>query len=208
MIHTYYFISIICYRNTTDTINAPESLPDYVIVQYSKVIDLLKNCKSCFRKSDCQVTFSGTYMTARITCSGCCETIIWHNQERINNIPYLNLAICAATYVTGTPFTKSCNIFRLLNIPCISKQTHYKHVRNIVLPSIYNFYKKEQDDLLESLKMKQVILGGDMRADSPGHCAKYGSYVTMDLETNKIIHIELLQVIISQLLVNFLICID
>ena len=34
-------------------------------------------------------------------------------------------------------------------------------------------------------------IGGDMRADSPGHSAKYGTYVTMDMEANEIINIEL-----------------
>ena len=39
-----------------------------------------------------------------------------------------------------------------------------------------------------------IIIGGDGRADSPGHSAKFGSYGIIDLETNKVIHIELVQV--------------
>ncbi|XP_051977582.1 uncharacterized protein LOC127639555 [Xyrauchen texanus] len=40
---------------------------------------------------------------------------------------------------------------------------------------------------------KAVVLGGDMRADSPGHCAKYGSYTMMNLEDNKMVDIQLIQ---------------
>ena len=40
----------------------------------------------------------------------------------------------------------------------------------------------------------QVILGGDGRCDSPGYCAKYGSYSCMDMDTNKILDIQLVQV--------------
>ena len=39
-----------------------------------------------------------------------------------------------------------------------------------------------------------ITIGGGGRADSPGHSAKFGSYGIIDLETNKVIHIELVQV--------------
>ena len=39
-----------------------------------------------------------------------------------------------------------------------------------------------------------LAIGGDGRADSPGHSAKYGSYGIIDLSTNKDLHIELVQV--------------
>lgn len=40
-----------------------------------------------------------------------------------------------------------------------------------------------------------LVLGGDGRADSPGHCAKYGSYSTIDLEQGIVVDIQLVQVI-------------
>ena len=40
-----------------------------------------------------------------------------------------------------------------------------------------------------------LSVGGDGRADSPGHSAKYGSYGLIDLDTNKVIHVQLVQVI-------------
>ncbi|XP_059386284.1 uncharacterized protein LOC132121128 [Carassius carassius] len=40
---------------------------------------------------------------------------------------------------------------------------------------------------------EKVIVGGDMRADSPGHSAKYGSYTIMDLETNTVVDVQLVQ---------------
>jgi len=38
---------------------------------------------------------------------------------------------------------------------------------------------------------KALTIGGDGRADSPGHSAKYGSYGIIDLATNKVIHVQL-----------------
>ena len=40
-----------------------------------------------------------------------------------------------------------------------------------------------------------LTIGGDGRADSPGHSAKYGSYGIIDLDTNEVIDIQLIQVI-------------
>jgi Transposase len=38
-----------------------------------------------------------------------------------------------------------------------------------------------------------IVIGGDGRADSPGHSAKFGSYTTMELRLNKVIDIQLVQ---------------
>ena len=37
-------------------------------------------------------------------------------------------------------------------------------------------------------------MGGDGRCDSPGFCAKYGTYSCMDLKTNNILDLQLVQV--------------
>ena len=41
---------------------------------------------------------------------------------------------------------------------------------------------------------KALTLGGDGRADTPGHSAKYGSYGLLDLDLMLVVHIELVQV--------------
>ena len=37
----------------------------------------------------------------------------------------------------------------------------------------------------------KLILGGDGRADSPGHCTKYGSYTVMKLHKHAVIDVQL-----------------
>ena len=41
---------------------------------------------------------------------------------------------------------------------------------------------------------KALTLGGDGKADTPGHSAKYGSYGLLDLDLMLVVHIELVQV--------------
>ena len=41
---------------------------------------------------------------------------------------------------------------------------------------------------------RPVVIVGDGRSDSPGHSAKYGSYTFMDMDTHKILDVEIVQV--------------
>ena len=41
---------------------------------------------------------------------------------------------------------------------------------------------------------KKLIVGGDGRADTPGHSAKYGCYTIMELEEHVILDMQLVQV--------------
>ncbi|KAI4799884.1 hypothetical protein KUCAC02_016423 [Chaenocephalus aceratus] len=40
---------------------------------------------------------------------------------------------------------------------------------------------------------RPLVLGGDGRADSPGHCATFGTYTTMELESNVVLDLQLVQ---------------
>ena len=40
---------------------------------------------------------------------------------------------------------------------------------------------------------EETILGGDGRADSPGHCAKYGSYTMLELTSNLVVDVQFVQ---------------
>ena len=53
---------------------------------------------------------------------------------------------------------------------------------------------KASENIFSACQGNQVILGGDGRCDSPGYCAKYGSYSCMDMDTNKILDTQLVQV--------------
>ena len=64
-----------------------------------------------------------------------------------------------------------------------------------LIPSVSSVWVKQQSELLRNLQQeKEIVLGGDCRCDSPGHSAKYGSYSFMELNSNKVIDIQLVQV--------------
>nr|XP_055062873.1 uncharacterized protein LOC129445902 isoform X2 [Misgurnus anguillicaudatus] len=61
-------------------------------------------------------------------------------------------------------------------------------------PTIIHKWGTDQETLLQRLSQHdKAIIGGDMRADSPGHSAKYGSYSVMNIREKTIIDIQLVQ---------------
>jgi len=85
-----------------------------------------------------------------------------------------------------------------MKIQCMTSRTVFNHQSKYVHSVIRQVWKTKCQDILEveSLK-KDLIIGGDGRCDSPGHSAKYCTYTIMNLETNKIITAELVQVLLN-----------
>ena len=46
-------------------------------------------------------------------------------------------------------------------------------------------WKEQQAEVFSGLKLKEsaVVLAGDGRCDSPGHCAKYCTYTLLNVES-------------------------
>lgn len=65
-------------------------------------------------------------------------------------------------------------------------------------------WRIHQEEILSFLhsEKKPLILGGDARCDSPGYCAKFGSYTLLELNHNVIVDIELVQVIDDMLVIG------
>lgn len=54
----------------------------------------------------------------------------------------------------------------------ICHTTYLKHQRTFLFPTINWQWKQHQNTVIaEALKGRNVVLGGDMRADSPGMCS-------------------------------------
>jgi hypothetical protein len=71
-------------------------------------------------------------------------------------------------------------------------------------------WQKNQREMFDSLRDGglAVKLGGDARCCSPGHTAKFGSYSFMNLDTSKVLDVQLVQVILLTLFSNTNICVN
>ncbi|XP_056591442.1 uncharacterized protein LOC130410660 [Triplophysa dalaica] len=72
--------------------------------------------------------------------------------------------------------------------------TFSRHCRSFLEPAIVHKWRSEQLKNFHRLQPGETIaVAGDMRADSPGHSAKYGSYSVMHLDSNTILDLQLVQ---------------
>ena len=96
---------------------------------------------------------------------------------------------------SGSTPGKVLLLLKHLNMASIKERTFFDHQKRYLAPAILSVWNKEQSTLLsECVSKEPLTVGGDGRADSPDHSAKYGSYGVIDLSNNKAIHIELAQV--------------
>ena len=65
-----------------------------------------------------------------------------------------------------------------------------------LFPVVEIFWNEHQNDLMTQLKHadNKLLLIGDGRSDSPGHCAKYGTYTLIEQGLSKVVDIQLVQV--------------
>ncbi|XP_034552411.1 uncharacterized protein LOC117821945 [Notolabrus celidotus] len=78
-----------------------------------------------------------------------------------------------------------------MNIGMVVNTTFHSIQDTYCVDSIKNFWKGKRAEVLALLKDKDsVTVLGDGRMDSPGHCAQYCTYTTIELESRDIIHIE------------------
>ena len=84
-----------------------------------------------------------------------------------------------------------CSIKGVTKIPELCHSQKLVTLENTSLylqPAIIRVAKAEQSHLISQVEGEKLVLGGDGRADSPGHCVKFGSYTLMDLKWHKIFH--------------------
>ena len=120
----------------------------------------------------------------------------WASQPYICNMPAGNLLLSCAILLSGSLPNKSLRLFHFLNLQCISLSTFYRHQKMCLFPVVEIFWNEHQNDLMTQLKHadNKLLLIGDGRSDSPGHCAKYGTYTLIEQGLSKVVDIQLVQV--------------
>lgn len=111
----------------------------------------------------------------------------------IGSIPAGNLIFSAPLLFTGLLPTKTIRFMEHMNVLSITSNTFFS-IRNIICNLLYasSVWRNFQENYFNQMAAsgKALTLGGDGRADTPGHSAKYGSlYGLLDLELMLVIHI-------------------
>ena len=176
---------------------APESEDKYIVFK-SQLLELFNQCNRCQEQTTADVTYtSGTLVQVTQTCQHCKLTRTWNNQPYIGNMPVGNLLLAGAILFSGCHPVQTLHMFERFGLAVIAESTFFRTQTNYLQPTIVNVWKDHQQGLVQQLKEEyqgEVVLSGDGRSDSPGHCAKYGSYTVIEQQINKVLDIQHVQV--------------
>ena len=159
---------------------------------------LLSTCFSCHQAGAViQKAVIGSFLRVTQLCRRCGKQYKWDSQPHIGTSPAGNILISSAILFTGSLPAKALQIFKVLNCASITRSTYYRHQTHFLQPAVRCVWRRQQTALLDALKEKgkPLVLAGDGRADSPGHCAKYGSYTFVELTCSKVVDFQLIQVL-------------
>ena len=182
--------------------NAPPHQQNLFLVAESSLLALFQFCPVC--RSECERIVEsrfGTKITVRQKCFSCTFSTSWDSQPSVGDIPIGNIMMSSSILFGGGSPAKVLRILKHMNVPTIGYSTFMSHQKKYLHPAVQRTYKDQQSTLLNNIKAegRELILGGDGRCDSPGHSAKYGTYSLMDVEQNKIVDSQLVQVCTTEL---------
>ena len=134
---------------------------------------LCKNATSRLKK-----ILIGSFLRVTHYCDRCQNKNVWESQPFIGNVHAGNLFTSAAILFSGSLPSKTLHLFQILNCASLVKKTFFRHQSTFLQPAVRSVWKHQQNQLLAKLKEEKgkLDVGGDDRADSPGHSAKYGTY--------------------------------
>ena len=163
------------------------------LVTESCLLELLNKCKQCGENACVTLkSFVGTMIVVEVLCTNG-HDYVWRSQVLNNAMPWGNLLLSSAILFSGSSPAKVINLFSHLNVPVFTTRTYSNLQYAYLVPSVLRTWDIHQADMLSDLQGETLSLGGDARCDSPGHSAKFGSYTLMNLQDNKILHVELIQ---------------
>lgn len=178
---------------------SPEQEEKYIVFS-SSLSQLFKwchcpNCGSC----EFQILKEtlGTLLVVTLKCTSCRHKNVWKSQPFLGKFAAGNILLSASILFSGAISSKVLRVFQHMKVACISQRTYFRHQNSLLQPVVQRVWVQEQTAHLTLLQMegKPLVVGGDGRADSPGHCAKFGCYTLMDLDHNIILDIQLVQVL-------------
>lgn len=192
-----YFFTYSCRDDNSSNGHTLLEQLKYVVFK-SCLWQLFETCPVCLAACTVKVQYmKGSMMVVRQQCPRCDYERTWSSQPMVGNMPAGNILLSGAILFCGASYTKVLSVLNSMHAATISPRTFQDHATIYLQPTIWQGWITEKDYLFEKLHGmgEKVYLGGDGRADSPGHTAKYMSYTMIELRLNKIVDLQLVQVI-------------
>ncbi|XP_061888690.1 uncharacterized protein LOC133639415 [Entelurus aequoreus] len=138
---------------------------------------------------------NGTQLTMTLQCASCDQRSSWSSQPNIGPYAAGNILLSAGILFAGASSGKVLQVLNSIGVVTYVKRTFFNHQELILQPAIKKVWEEQQRTHLTMLQVegRPLVLGGDGRADSPGHSAKFGTYTTMELVANVVLDLQVVQ---------------
>ncbi|KAI8494608.1 hypothetical protein Bbelb_278340 [Branchiostoma belcheri] len=156
------------------------------------------SCPSCSSR-DLQVEHKvvGTLLRITLKCNqdGCGHHGKWDSQPFFGRTAAGNILLSAAILFSGATATKVIRVLSHMGVAVISVRSFIRHQSQVLFKVVQQLWAEQQLTMLNVLSAEgePIVCGGDGRADTPGHCAKYGTYTLLELRKTAVLDVQLVQ---------------
>ena len=183
-----------------DSASKPLLSEEKFIVSLSSLKPLLVFCTKCHKRAHItDMQRKGTLLRVSLLCEDNHDTV-WLSQPKMDQgMASGNLSIAASILLSGSTFQSVKEMMEIGNIDFIGTTTFYDLQKRYIIPAINKVYLTYRElRFAESRDNSEKLnLLGDGRCDSPGHCAKYGTYTLMNSDTGEIMDFHVSHVSIA-----------
>ncbi|XP_056109078.1 uncharacterized protein LOC130086878 [Rhinichthys klamathensis goyatoka] len=81
-------------------------------------------------------------------------------------------------------------LFKFMNMGMVAESTFFRIQDSYCIEPVQEHWEATRAEVIDCLRLKDhVVVLGDGRMDSPGHCAQYCTYTTIEQDSRDIVHI-------------------
>jgi solute carrier family 8 (sodium/calcium exchanger) len=103
-----------------------------------------------------------------------------------------NIQISAAVFLSGCNYLKVHRMAQFMNLAFPSRSTYCRVQRLYMLPAVDEWWGWMRAQLVDEFAGQDLIVAGDGQCDSPGFNAKNLCYFLAKVNSNYILHVEVL----------------
>lgn len=156
-----------------------------------KKVDPLCKIKGCGGVLDIGIKHIGSAVYLKWICPNSHVAETWCSQPVLNQgLPGGDLLISSAILFSGNNFNKIELFAKILHMGFPSQSSFTKLQRKYLVPAVDDLWEEKQEEMTAEMANKDLVLLGDGRMDSPGHCAQYCTYTFMENDSKKIISVK------------------
>ncbi|GMT12116.1 hypothetical protein PFISCL1PPCAC_7684, partial [Pristionchus fissidentatus] len=166
----------------------------YSLVETQCILELFERCRLCGQRLDQSLIRISAIGSAKIViyeCLFCNKAVRWESQSRVGKgkgqVYRANHDIPVASFITGTPVPRLCDLARLIDLAIPSDRTMRRVIRDVGAESIDRVYASEETRVrsiaVDAAGGKGLELSIDGQYDSPGFNAANCKVTAIDCHT-------------------------